>query len=322
MAVAVQVLDHRHPRIAADALDQAFAAARHDHVDELRHADQRADSGTVGGVHHLHGGGRQTGLGEAALDTGGDGAVGMNGFRAATQDGGVTGLQAQAGSVDGHVGSRLVNDTDHPERHTHLADLNAGRTVAHVADRTDRVGQVGDLAQAFDHPVDACRSQRQAVEQCRLQAIGTAGGQVLLIGRDQLGASGIQRRGRGLQGAILLRGSGTGNHARSLAGGLPQAGHVVEHGLSHGLRTSGSWKKLLIIAAPPPHAQRRRADGKQPVFRQAPVTAQAASRRRLARDGDTRGHRPPEGWVNKTTADVYLQSRLECRAPRRRSLPQ
>uniref|UniRef100_UPI001ED9B73F glutamate-5-semialdehyde dehydrogenase n=1 Tax=Pseudomonas aeruginosa TaxID=287 RepID=UPI001ED9B73F len=59
VADAVQVLDHRHLGLAADALDQALAAARDDHVDVFGHADQRADRRAVGGFHHLHGGGRQ-----------------------------------------------------------------------------------------------------------------------------------------------------------------------------------------------------------------------------------------------------------------------
>ena len=37
MAVAVEVLDHRHLGLAADALDQALAAARDDHVHVLGH---------------------------------------------------------------------------------------------------------------------------------------------------------------------------------------------------------------------------------------------------------------------------------------------
>jgi hypothetical protein len=62
VAVAVQVLDHRHLGLAADALDQALAAARDDHVHVLGHGDQLADGGAVGGLHQLHAVGRQAGL--------------------------------------------------------------------------------------------------------------------------------------------------------------------------------------------------------------------------------------------------------------------
>ncbi|MNC25423.1 hypothetical protein D3C75_735110 [compost metagenome] len=242
VADAVQVLDHRHPRVAADALDQTLAAARHDDVDELGHGDQRADGGAVGGFHHLHAGRRQTGFGQAALDAGGDGAIGMDRLGAAAQDGGVAGLQAQAGGVDGHVGPRLVDDPDHAQRHAHLADLDAGRPVAHVADRADRVRQAGDLAQALDHAVDARRGQRQTVEQRGVETIGAAIGQVLLVGGQQGGARGIEGARSSQQGVVLLRGSGARGDARSFACGATQAGHVVEYGLGHGLGDPASGK--------------------------------------------------------------------------------
>ncbi|MGV8664485.1 gamma-glutamyl-phosphate reductase, partial [Pseudomonas aeruginosa] len=72
------------------------AAARDDHVDVFGHADQRADRVAVGGFHHLHGGGRQAGLGQALLDAAGDRLVGVDRLGAAAQDGRVAGLQAQA----------------------------------------------------------------------------------------------------------------------------------------------------------------------------------------------------------------------------------
>ncbi len=51
MAVAIEMLDDRHPRFGADALNQPLAAARNDDVDELRHGDERPHGGTVGGRH-------------------------------------------------------------------------------------------------------------------------------------------------------------------------------------------------------------------------------------------------------------------------------
>ncbi|MNZ18866.1 hypothetical protein D3C78_358860 [compost metagenome] len=231
---AVQVLDDRHTGIAADAFDQATAAPRDDDIDKLRHADQRANRLTVGGLDHLNHGGRQAGLGKATLNAGSDGAVGVNGLGAAAQDGGVAGLQAQAGGIDGHVRARFVDDPDHPQRHAHLADLNTRRAIAHVADGADRVCQAGHLAQAGDHAVDTRWGQGQAVEQGRLQTVGTAGGQVLFVGCGKLGTRGVQCIGSSLQGAVLLRSAGAGDHPGGLASGATQTGHVVKNGLSHG----------------------------------------------------------------------------------------
>src|SRR5690606_21927679 len=56
VADAVQVLDDRHTGVTADALDQALAAARHDHVHVFGHGDHGADGGAIGGAHHLHAG--------------------------------------------------------------------------------------------------------------------------------------------------------------------------------------------------------------------------------------------------------------------------
>jgi len=89
VAVAVEVLDHRHARFGQQARNQALAAARDDDVDELAHGDQLADRGAVGGIDDLHALGGQAGGLQAFLDQRGDGAVGADGFRTAAQDGGV-----------------------------------------------------------------------------------------------------------------------------------------------------------------------------------------------------------------------------------------
>src|SRR5690606_38025126 len=161
MADAIQVLDHRHGGIAADALDQALAAARDDDIDKFGHADQRPYGGTISGFDYLHGSGWQFGLGQAQLDAAGNRLVRVDRLGAAAQDGGVARLQAKAGGVDGHVGPRLVDDPYHAQRYAHAADLDAGRQIAHVADLADWVRQRRDLAQAFDHVVDTRRGQCQ-----------------------------------------------------------------------------------------------------------------------------------------------------------------
>ena len=69
---AVEVLDHRHFRVARDALDQSFAAARDDHVDMLFVGDQMPDGGAIRCRDHLHGGLRQSGASQSFVHTGGD----------------------------------------------------------------------------------------------------------------------------------------------------------------------------------------------------------------------------------------------------------
>ena len=53
VAIAVEMLDHRHARFGEKSGDQSFAAARNNDVDVLAQCDQVADSGTVGGVNDL-----------------------------------------------------------------------------------------------------------------------------------------------------------------------------------------------------------------------------------------------------------------------------
>src|SRR3989338_1006476 len=75
-------------------------------------------------------------------------------------------------------------------------------------------------------------------------------------------------------------------------------------------------EKGLIIAARAAQAQQQRADGRQSVRFPLPVTPQALDQGLARRDGDTPNALPPEGWVNKSTPDVYLADRPECRLPR------
>src|SRR5690606_12493357 len=151
MTDAVQVLDNGYPGITTDAFDQSLASPRHYHVNVLGHADQCTYRGAVGGFHHLHHLLRQTGGFQSLAQTFGNGTVGLDGFGTATQDAGVAGLQAQAGRLDRYVRPGLVDDADHPQGHTHAADLNTGRQILHVANGADRVGQRSHLAQAFNH---------------------------------------------------------------------------------------------------------------------------------------------------------------------------
>ncbi len=126
MAVAIEVLDHRHAGFGEQARDQALAAARYDDVDEFAHGDQFADGGAVGGVDDLHAFSGQAGSLQAFLNQRRNCAVGTDRFGTATQDGGVAGFQAQRSRVGGNVRPRFINDADDTERDAHLADLDTG----------------------------------------------------------------------------------------------------------------------------------------------------------------------------------------------------
>ncbi len=238
MAVAVEVLDHRHARLGEQAGDQALAAARHDDVDEFAQGDQFADGGAVGGGYDLHAFGRQAGGLQAFLDEGGDGAVAADGFRAAAQDGGVARLQAQRGGVGGDVRAGFVDDADDAERHAHPADLDAGGPELEVGHLADRIGQLGDLFDAFGHAVNAFFRKRQAVEHGGFQPGGARGGEILLVGGDQRGLVAADGGGDVQQRGVLL---GGGRHRQPPRGGTRVAAdglHVFLdfHGIQAGAK--------------------------------------------------------------------------------------
>jgi hypothetical protein len=83
------------------------------------------------------------------MDEFSQGLIAMNGFRTTAQDGGIAGLDAEAGSIYRHIGTRLINDADHTEWHTHFADLDTARTEFEIAHFTDRISEVSDLPETL-----------------------------------------------------------------------------------------------------------------------------------------------------------------------------
>ena len=227
MAVAVQVLDHRHPRLAGDALDQTLAAARHNHIDVVLHGDEFAHRGAVGGLDHLHHACRQPGGLQPFTHAGGDGLVRMQRLGATAQDRGVAGFQAQACGIRRHVGTRLVDDADDAERHPHLADLDARGAVLEAVDFADRIRQRGDLLEAFGHAGDGLVVKLQAVKQRGVEPAGARLRHVARIGFEQPGGIAPDRRRHRKQRAVLLIGVGAGDRARGLARLLAQRLHIA-----------------------------------------------------------------------------------------------
>jgi hypothetical protein len=130
VAVAVQVLDHRHLGLAADALDQALAAARDDHVHVLGHGDQRprprgrwsAPAAPLRPAAGLH---------QRLLHQLRQRLVGFDRFRRPPpQDAGIAALDRQARRLDRHVGTALEDHPEDAERHAHLAHADAAAAAA------------------------------------------------------------------------------------------------------------------------------------------------------------------------------------------------
>ena len=182
VADAVEVLDHRDARLARQALDQLLAAARDDDVDVIGERHERADRGAVGGVDQLHAGLGQCRVAQAGAHAGSDGAVGNERLRAAAQDAGVAGLDAQCRRVGGHVRPRFVDDAHHAERHAHACHLDAGGSAVAIRDRADRIGERRHRLDALGHLLDQRRVEREPVDESRVAALRVR--QVLAVGRQ------------------------------------------------------------------------------------------------------------------------------------------
>ena len=124
VADALQMREDRDARLLLHAGDEPFPAARHDHVDGAVEAAQHgADSGAVGGRHELDRVLRQAGRAKARCEAGMNGGGAAMRVRAAAQDDGVAGLEAEPAGIGGDVRPAFENDADDAERRADALDV-------------------------------------------------------------------------------------------------------------------------------------------------------------------------------------------------------
>jgi hypothetical protein len=179
VAIAVQVLDDRHLGFGTDALDQALAPARNDHVHKLGHGDQLAHGGAVGGLHQLHRIHRQAALGQGLLHQLGQSLVRFNRLGAAAQDAGIAALDRQAGRFDGHIGAALENHAEHTDRHTHLPHTDAAGLLLHAQNFADHIGHGRQLLAPLGAGLQHFGAEFEAIDHGLGQALGLGAGQIL-----------------------------------------------------------------------------------------------------------------------------------------------
>ena len=140
MADALEMREDRHPRLLLHARDEALAAARHDHVDIAVEARQHgADRRAVAGRHELDRVRRQARLLQPLAHGLRDGQRGTEAVRAAAQDHGIAGLQAERAGIRRHVGAALEDDADDAERRrTRSICRPFGRSPWRARGRPDR----------------------------------------------------------------------------------------------------------------------------------------------------------------------------------------
>ncbi len=201
VADAFEMREHRNARLLLHALDEAFSAARHDHVDgAAKPFKEIADRVAICCRDELNGCLGQPRSLQPLDEAGVDCAIAFEAFGAAPQDHGIAGLEAEPARVGRDVGTAFVNDADDAQGHANAGNLEAIRPLPGRDDLAHRVGQSGDLVQPPRHGFDARFGERQAVDEgfrppslARCLAVGGIGVQDLRNMRPQAGSRRAQR---------------------------------------------------------------------------------------------------------------------------------
>ena len=119
---------------------------------------------------------------------------------------GVAGLEAQRAGIRRDVGPALVNHADDAQRCAHALDLQPVGAFPSGDDRTDRIGQFGNGANAVGHGLHAFLGQLQTILEGRGQIRLLRGFHVGFIGGENGAAAGDDRvRHRGERSILLIR---------------------------------------------------------------------------------------------------------------------
>ena len=119
-ADAEVMFDHRHSRITNDCFDQCPAATRNNEIDVLVHLGHVTHGIATSFWNEQDAVFVQPNANGPCAERPGNGDVGVNRFRAATQDDCVSRLCAKHRRVARHVRPRLVDDSDNPDGDTHF----------------------------------------------------------------------------------------------------------------------------------------------------------------------------------------------------------
>ena len=168
VAVARRGVDHGHAGDGADRLLQALSPARDDQVDDALELGELGQLLAPAAGHER----------QRARRAGPRASAASRAIRASTsfecaargraaQQHRVAGLQAQRGGVDRDVRARLVDDGDHAQRDSNLAEVEPVGQAPAVDDLAHRVGQRGDRPRAVGDPAHPRLVERQAVHQAR-----------------------------------------------------------------------------------------------------------------------------------------------------------
>ena len=222
---------------ADDAVDYDFNAIKHTLAEEIAANPARVDAAldVLMVIKYLERIGEQFGNHGAR----------MIGQRAAAQNAGVAGTDADTRSVGRHVGARLVHHGDQAQRYAHAGKVHAACEHAVVEHAADGIGQLGEFLQAGSHALDALGRQQQAIEQASRGARIARGGHIELVcGNDGIDAV-AQRSRHGAHGLLTLGIARRGKRARGrlgLNGKIVNVrGYIDRHGRPFLLEVCQPW---------------------------------------------------------------------------------
>ena len=223
------MLDDGHRGLFDHGADQAFAAARDDHIDAVVHLQHGGDGRVAFERHEL-----ERALGHACGDARvgnalREGVVRAEGLAAAAEDDRVAGFDAESGGVDRHVRAGFVDDRDDTDRHGNLVDAEAVRTRDAGEDTSDRIVEPGHMAQGVRHVPDAFRRQGEAFQFRRVQAVLLGLGQIFGVGGQNDVRVAFERIGHRQQPARAAGGIGNGERTGSAEGAEPEFVHRFPH---------------------------------------------------------------------------------------------
>ena len=151
---------------------------------------------------------RQAGVLEALDQAGMDRLRGMQRIRAAAQDHGIAGLEAERAGIGGDVRPAFIDDADDAERRAHALDMQAVRAIPLGDDLADGIGSSAIGADAIGHAANAVRtSVSRSMEGRGDSPVSRRVLQVERIGGEDVGPCGRRYRvGHATRAACLALG--------------------------------------------------------------------------------------------------------------------
>jgi len=154
MRNAAVVAEDRHLGLLLHHFTKPRAAARNDRIQCLAGLDQFQRRLLLRTLNDRTGAERNPGICGSLRETGGNGLLRQRPIRGTAEHTDVTGLQAERQSVDRFERRQFRHNTDHPDRHTHAADLEPVGFIVTSQHLTERIRQIGDPVQPVHHGLD------------------------------------------------------------------------------------------------------------------------------------------------------------------------